>query len=283
MAPIMPFDSLAPGTPRPAALPRLWASLPVSRGFPVGLVLPIALLGVLELAVRLGWVPGRLLPPPTEVARTLVELAHNGLAAHVLVSVLRVATGFALGAVLGVVVGSFVGLSRRAEALFDPSLQALRAIPSLAWVPLLLLWLGIDELPKVALIALGSFFPVYLNLVSSIHNVDRKWVEVGQMYGLSGASLVRRILLPASLPGLFTGLRAGLGLSWMFLVAAELIAATRGIGYLLSDGRETGRADIVVAAIVLLAVLGKISDGALKAVERRLLCWRDVYSTRGEA
>jgi sulfonate transport system permease protein len=279
----MPFDALAPGTPRSAGWARLWARVPVMRRFPSGLVLPLVLLAALELGARAEWIPARLLPPPSEVARTLIELAGNGLLGHVLVSVLRVAAGFALGAVLGVAVGSLVGLSRRAESFLDPSFQCLRAIPSLAWVPLLLLWLGIDETPKVVLIALGSFFPVYLNLVSSIHNVDRKWIEVGQMYGLQGLGLVRRILLPAALPGLFTGLRTGLSLSWMFLVAAELIAATRGIGYLLSDGRETGRPDIVLAAIVLLAVLGKISDSALKWVENRLLRWRDVYITQGGA
>ena len=249
----------------------------------MGLLVPVICLGALELGVRLDWLSGRLLPPPSQIASTFVDLAAQGLPGHVAVSVLRVAAGFALGALLGVAVGSAVGLSRRTEALLDPSFQALRAIPSLAWVPLLLLWLGIDELPKLALIALGSFFPVYLNLVAGIRNVDRKWIEVGQMHGLHGLVLVRRILLPASLPALFTGLRTGLSLSWMFLVAAELIAATRGIGYLLSDGRETGRPDIVVAAIVLLAVLGKLSDSALKAIEERLLRWRDVYLPEGRA
>ena len=125
--------------------------------------------------------------------------------------------------------------------MLDPTLQGLRAIPSLAWVPLLLLWLGIDEAPKITLIALGAFFPVYLNLVAGVRNVDRKLVELGESIGLTPAAMVRRIFLPAALPSLFTGLRAGLGLSWMFLVAAELIAATSGLGYLLTDGRETGR------------------------------------------
>jgi sulfonate transport system permease protein len=281
--PSMPFDSLAPGAPRRTALPHPRAWLPKVRRWPIGLLVPVVMLAALELAVRMGWIVGRLLPPPSEIARTLVELSGQGLAGHVAVSVLRVAGGFAAGALLGMVAGCVVGLSRRAEALLDPSFQGLRAIPSLAWVPLLLLWLGIDELPKLVLIALGSFFPVYLNLVAGIHNVDRKWIEVGQMHGLHGAALVRRILLPAALPGLFTGLRSGLSLSWMFLVAAELIAATRGVGYLLSDGRETGRPDIVVAAIVLLAVLGKLSDSGLKALERRVLGWRDVYITQGDA
>ncbi len=172
-----------------------------------------------------------------------------------------------------------VGLSRRTEALLDPTFQALRAIPSLAWVPLLLLWLGIDEAPKITLIAIGAFFPVYLNFVAGIQNVDRKLVEVGGIYGLTGYRLIARIFLPAALPNLFTGLRTGLSLSWMFLVAAELIAATRGLGYLLTDGRETGRADLVIVAIIVLALLGKTSDSLLRWLEDRLLGWRDVHDS----
>jgi sulfonate transport system permease protein len=173
-----------------------------------------------------------------------------------------------------------VGLSRHAEAIFEPTFQALRAIPSLAWVPLLLLWFGIDETPKITLIAIGAFFPVYLGLVSGIRNVDRKLIELGEMYGLSGPALARRIVLPAALPSLFTGLRNGLSLAWMFLVAAELIAATKGIGYLLTDGRETSRPDVVLAAIFLLAILGKLTDGALKWLETRKLAWSDSLATR---
>jgi len=170
-----------------------------------------------------------------------------------------------------------VGLSQRAERLLDPSFQALRAIPSLAWVPLLLLWLGIDEAPKIVLIAIGAFFPVYMGVASGFRDVDRKLVEVAQMAGLSGVPLVRRVLLPAAMPSVMTGLRNGLSLAWMFMVAAELIAATRGLGYLLTDGRETGRADIMLAAIVLLALLGKLSDTGMQRIERHWLSWRDTF------
>jgi sulfonate transport system permease protein len=130
------------------------------------------------------------------------------------------------------------------------------------------------------MIAIGAFFPVYLAVHAGIRDVDRKLVEVGEMYGLSGVELVRRIFLPAALPSLFTGLRTGLSLAWMFLVAAELIAATRGLGYLLTDGRETSRPDIVIAAIILLALLGKISDSGLKLLEQRSLAWRDSFGAR---
>jgi sulfonate transport system permease protein len=248
-----------------------------------GLVLPLALLVLLEVLVRVGWIPAHQLPAPSHIGQTLWWLAAGGeLWGHIGVSLARVAAGFVIGAALAVLIGAWVGLSRRAESYLEPSFQALRAIPSLAWVPLLLLWLGIDETPKVVLIALGAFFPVYLALLAGIRNVDRKLVEVGRLHRLSGVALTRRILLPAALPSLFTGLRGALSLSWMFLVAAELIAATRGLGYLLSDGRETSRPDLVIAAILLLALLGKLSDSLLKAIETRALHWRDSFAG-GEA
>ena len=255
-------------------LPSLRPSLANLRGWAV----PLALLLGLETLVRSGILPAHQMPAPTQVAQTLFNLAVSGeLLRHINASLLRVAAGFLIGAGLAIVIGTWVGLSRRAEAYLEPTFQALRAIPSLAWVPLLLLWLGIDETPKVVLIALGAFFPVYLALLAGIRNIDRKLVEVGQLYQLSRFALVRRILLPAALPNLFTGLRGALSLSWMFLVAAELIAATQGLGYLLSDGRETSRPDLVIAAILLLAVLGKLSDSLLKYWETRALSWRDSY------
>lgn len=246
----------------------------------LGAALPLAFLVGLELAVRQGWVAAHLLPPPSEIARTLLALADQGLTGHVLVSTTRVLAGFLAGAGLAIALGVWVGLSRRAEALLDPSFQALRAIPSLAWVPLLLLWLGIDEGAKLALIAIGAFFPVYMGVASGLRDVDRKLVEVAEMAGLGPIALARRVLLPAALPAVWTGLRNGLSLAWMFMVAAELIAATRGLGYLLTDGRETGRADIVLAAIVLLALMGKLTDSGMQALENRWLSWRDTVATR---
>lgn len=249
---------------------------------PVGLWLPLVVLAAWELISRLGLVAPHLLPPPSALAQTAYGLALDGsLFAHTIASSGRVAAGFALGASLGLAIGALVALNRAIESIFDPSLQALRAVPSLAWVPLLLLWLGIDLAPKLTLIAIGTFFPMYLATVASLKNVDRKLVEVGIQLGLSPVTLLRKIYLPASLPGLMTGLRSSLGLGWMFLVAAELIAATSGLGYLLTDGRETGRADLVLVAIIALALLGKFSDGLLVAIERRVLRWRDVADLQG--
>ncbi|WP_460123232.1 ABC transporter permease [Pseudomonas sp. S2_C03] len=257
------------------------APLPLSNAWRLrlkGLAVPVLILLLLEFVVRIGWLPSYQMPAPSEIALTLGDLAEGPLWKHISASLLRVLLGFAIGASLALVFAAWVGLSREAEAWLEPTFAGLRSIPSLAWVPLLLLWLGIDETSKIVLIAIGAFFPVYLNGVAAIRNIDRKLVEVGQMYGFSHLRLVRRILLPAALPGLFTGLRSGLSLAWMFLVAAELIAATRGLGYLLSDGRETSRPDIVLAAIIVLALLGKLSDGLLAGLEKRLLTWRDTFN-----
>jgi len=244
--------------------------------WPIGALLPVLFFSFLEVSAAFNLIPTRLLPPPSEIVHTLFALASRDLFSHVAISTVRVLAGFAIGALLALFCGVLVGVSRRAEALLDPSFQALRAIPSLAWIPLLLLWLGIDETPKIVLIAIGAFFPVYINLVAGIRSVDRKLIEVGLVQRWSSHQLIGRILLPAALPYLFTGLRTGLSLSWMFLVAAELIAASKGIGYLLSDGRESSRPDIVLVAILLLATLGKLSDSLLKYIEARQLVWRDV-------
>lgn len=268
-------ESAAPGS-----LATTAASAPAGRSRWIGLVPPAVLLLFAEVAVRAGWVSANLLPAPTEVLQTLATLGPQELLRHMVASTGRVASGFAVGAGLGLVLGAVVGLSRRSEDLLNPTFQALRAIPSLAWVPLLLLWLGIDEASKVVLIAIGAFFPVYMGVSSGFRDVDRKLIEVGQMYGLGPVALVRRVLLPAALPPILTGLRNGLSLSWMFMVAAELIAATHGLGYLLTDGRETSRADIVLAAIFLLALLGQVSDTLMQKLEQRLLRWRDTLDTR---
>ena len=265
---------------RPAPVPRVQTVAPAPSATAwLGWLPPLLLLATLEAVVRLGWVPSHLLPAPSDLALTLYQLGSATVLQHVAASTGRVALGFAIGASLALLIGAAVGLKRPLEHLLDPSFQALRAIPSLAWVPLLLLWLGIDEAPKIVLIAIGAFFPVYLGVSSGLRDVDRKLVEVARMAGLGPGALARRVLLPAALPAIMTGVRHGLSLAWMFMVAAELIAATQGLGYLLTDGRETGRADLVLSAIVLLAVLGKLTDTAVQWWESRLLAWRDTFAT----
>lgn len=245
-----------------------------------GLLLPVPFFALVEIGARLGWFSAFLFPPPSVLARTFWHLAAAELWTHVGASLTRVALGFSFGAGLALVIGAAVGTSKRVELLLEPTFQGLRAIPSLAWVPLLLLWFGIGEPPKILLITIGAFFPVYLNLVSGIHNVDRKLIELAQVHHYSRLRLIRKVILPSTLPELFSGLRTGFSLAWMFLVAAELIAASEGLGFLLTDGRETSRPDLVIIAILLLALLGKLSDTLLTTLEGRCLSWRDTIATR---
>lgn len=243
----------------------------------VPLILPLGLVAAWFLVTSVTHLfPPYQLPPPEHVLETARELAKDGeLWRHVSASLFRVLSGFAIGAAVAVLLGTLVGLSRAAELVLDPTLQLVRNVPSLAWVPFLLLWMGIGESPKITLIAIGGFFPVYLNLVAGIHQTDRKLVEVGYVFGMRRFELVRRIVLPSALPYLLTGLRIGLGQCWLFMVAAELIASTRGLGFLLIDGQTTVRPDIMLVGIITLAILGKLTDALVRLVERRLLHWTD--------
>ncbi len=243
------------------------------------LIVPAGLLLLWQVVTVLGVFDPSQLPGPVDVLLAGWELqTTNQLLGHLAASISRVLWGFGVGGLLAIILGLAVGLSRNVEELLAPTIQALRAIPSLAWVPLLILWMGVDEGPKITLVAIGAFFPIYTNLHAGIRQIDRKLVEVGYAYGLRGLDLVRQIMLPASLPALLTGLRIGMAQGWLFLVAAELIAASRGLGFLLIDSQNTGRADIIVLSIVLLALLGKLMDWLLALLERRLLRWTDTFS-----
>jgi sulfonate transport system permease protein len=202
------------------------------------------------------------------------------LQSDVLSTVLRVVEGFALGSVVAIALGTLTGLSRRAEGALEPTLQALRTVPTLAWAPLLLLWLGIDEPPKVTLVAIGAFFPVYVNLVAGITGVDRKLVDVARVFDLSEWQIARRVILPAALPELLTGIRLGATQAWLFVVVAEFFGASSGLGFRLTDSQQSTRVDLMFVAIVVLAILGKLTDTIIRGVEGRLLRWRD---TIGEA
>lgn len=245
----------------------------------LGLMLPVTVAALWELAAALGWIEPRLLPPPSVVAASLAELWRTGdLAGHLWATLWRVAAGFGLGVVLATALGALTGFSTRARQILDPTMQALRAIPSIAWVPLFILWFGIFESSKVALIATGAFFPIYLALMTSIHGVDRKLVEVGRVYQLGPLALIRRILIPAALPAWLTGVRGGLGLAWMFVIAAELMGASEGLGYLLLDGQMVGNAAQILGALVLFAILGKATDSLIVFLTRRSVRWQDGFA-----
>ena len=267
-------------SPRPVLprLPRLFGDVGPARA----LLLPLLILALWQLAVNREFYSRGQLPPPLDVIAAGRELQDIGLLVpNVLASVQRVAIGWGVGAAAAIAIGLAVGFSRPVESFLAPTLNAFRAVPSLAWVPLFVLWLGIGDAPKLTLVALGAFFPVYTNLVSGVRQIDRKLVEVGRAYGLRGWSLTREILLPASFPSLATGLRLGLAQAWLFLVAAELIGTNRGLGFLLVDGQNSGRADIILLSIVLLALLGKSTDWLLARGERRLSRWSDTFRGAG--
>ena len=238
----------------------------------MGWILPIFLVLFWQAASSLGIIQAEWLPAPLTIAHTLYELGRSGeLWGHIGVTVLRVLIGFVIGAAAGTAAGALTGYSEKARRLFDPTLQALRNIPSMAWVPLFLLWLGIFEESKIALIATGVFFPVYLTLASGIEQVDRKLLEVGELFELDAGSQILRIILPAALPSWITALRSGLSLGWMFVVAAELMGASKGLVFLMYDAQQTSRADVIIASIVLFAILGKVSDGLLALSGTHLL------------
>lgn len=253
---------------------RFFLQLRWARGFALPLVLVIGW----EVLSRSGFFPPNLLPAPSAVLATIWDLASSGaLFRHIGITLYRVVLGFLLGSAAATLLGALTGYSRLFHDLLDPLLQSLRNIPSLAWVPLFILWMGIYETSKIALIAVGVFFPVYLNLMSGVQGVDRKLVEVGKVYRLNSLQLVRRVFLPATLPAYIVGLRSGLGLGWMFVVAAEIMGSSQGLGFLLIDGQTTGRPTIILASILLFAILGKLTDAILATVGKRLLYWQDSY------
>jgi sulfonate transport system permease protein len=242
----------------------------------LGMVVPLALLGIWQLVVNMGIYSRGQLHAPIDVWRAGVQLWDADLFwLNIRVSFERVLRGFGYGAFIAIALGLIVGLWSIARKIIDPALQAARTIPSLAWVPLFILWMGIGEQPKIMLIALGAFFPIYTNLVSGIEHVDRRLIEAAKAYGYKRHSLAWHVILPATLPSLMTGMRLGLAQAWLFLVAAELIGASRGLGFLLMDGQNSGRADVIVLSIILLAVVGKLCDFGLALVQNRLLRWAD--------
>ena len=258
--------------PRSRHLSRLAGSL-------VGFILPLSLLVIWYLASVSGLIKPYLLPPPSAVATTLWEMALNGrLARDLQASVMRWSVGFLFGGGLGLLLGSWVGLSRGAERALDTSVQMLRTVPFLAMAPLLIIWLGLDEAPKLTLVGLAAFFPVYINTFAGIRNVDRKLIEVGQVYQLSRAEMLTRVIIPAALPAVFTGVRYGLGVAWLALVVAELMGATRGLGFMLVEGREFVRIDVIVGGILLFSIVGKVVDLFVRLLEGRFLRWRDTFT-----
>jgi sulfonate transport system permease protein len=251
---------------RPLAAGRLADRLGRVAG---GAILPLAILALWQATTALGLFSVVQLPPPSMVVEASAELVERGaLGQYVAISTQRVVVGFAAGASLGLVLGAATGLAHGWDRLLGSTLGGIRAVPALAWVPLLILWLKIGEESKVTLIAIGAFFPVYTTVSGALRHVDRQLVEVGRAFGLRGVRLFTNVQLPAVLPSVVSGLRLALAQAWLFLVAAELIASSSGLGFLLVDSQNNGRVDRIFLAIVLLALLGKTTDAMVGIFDR---------------
>jgi sulfonate transport system permease protein len=254
------------------------------RSFVLPWLLPLGLLLVWQFLSATGIVSTAIVPAPSDIWEAARQLAERGeLQNDILVSLRRVAIGFCIGAFGGLIFGLAVGLFEPLHDLFDRSLQMIRTIPHLALVPLMILWFGIGEEPRLVLVAMGSLFPVYINTVGGIRNVDPKLIELGKSYGLGRAGLVWSIILPAALQPILVGMRYALGVAWLTLVVGETIASRDGIGYLVQNARELLRIDIIVLAIILYAIAGWLSDLITRLIERRLLRWHPSYADRVKA
>ncbi|RRV10212.1 ABC transporter permease [Pseudomonas sp. v388] len=242
------------------------------------LLSPVALLLLWELASQGGLIPQRVIAAPSQIGGTLWAMIISGeLGTHLWVSLQRALVGLGIGVGIGVVAALITGLSKRGEVILDSPMQMLRTIPSLALVPLFILWFGIGEFTKIALIVTGTTFPVYLNLFAGIRNIDPKLIEAANTLGLNRRELIWHVILPGAMPSFFVGLRYSLGISWLALVFVEQINTTAGIGFLASDARDFMRTDVIVICLLIYSVLGLLIDGLIRTLERFALAWRPSF------
>jgi len=239
---------------------------------------PLALLILWQIGCSTGWISSRTLAAPSQVIASFIDLTSDGsLQHHLLVSLGRVAKGMAVALVVGGSLALLAGLSRTGEYVIDAPMQMLRTLPVLALIPFFIIWFGIGEVPKVALVAVAAVFPIYLTLYSGIRGVDPKLIELAKIIGLSRGAMIRHVILPGALPTALVGVRYSLGISWLILVAAEQVNASSGIGYLMNDARDFMRIDILVVGLLIYACLGLIVDILVRWLERRLLGWRPSF------
>ncbi|MGN9907438.1 ABC transporter permease [Phytohabitans sp. LJ34] len=258
----------------PARKPRrrLGPGRPIPFGAAVG---PLLLLTVWTVGSATGWIDSRTLSAPWTVVTTAGDLVADGrLPDNLAVSARRAGLGLAIGTAVGTVMAVISGLSRWGEAILDGPIQIKRAIPALALVPLLILWLGIGEQMKVTTITLGVFVPVYIHTHNGLRGIDSRYVELGESMRLRPSVFVRRIVLPGALPGFLLGMRFAVVGAWLSLVVVEQINSTSGIGYMMDLAREYGQTDVIIVGLVLYGLLGLLSDGAVRLVQRRALSWR---------
>ena len=258
--------------------PLLLAAVALGRAALEYLWLPLAAIAVWQLASAAGLVPSVAMPSPVRVAQAFLVLLSSGeLARHVAVSLARVLAGSTAAAALAIGLGVAVGLSPRVERSTDLVLQVLRPIPPIAWIPLAIVWFGIGELSKLYIIFLGAFFPILVSVVAGIRQTEHRFVELARVLGIPRARFVRHVVLPGATPVIMSSLRVGLGVAWMCVVAAELIAASQGVGYLIMDARQLSQPDVVLVGMITIGLVGKAMDVILTRVERRVVGWKIVY------
>ena len=241
-------------------------------------LIPVSLVVIWEWAVWSAWWPPTLIAAPSEVVVNFFRLAVDGdLFFHSSVSLQRLLLGFLVGSTAGIFLGALVGLSRVIERAVEPTVQMLAPIPVVAWIPLLIILFGIGEASKVALIAVGTFFLIFLQTVQGIRGTDEKFIEVAAVFNKPTRRLMTDVLLPSALPHILTGLRAAFGLSWILLIVAEIIASSAGLGWLIWDARNFSRPDDMIVGMIVVGILGKLSDQALVALQTWLLRWRQSF------
>ncbi|MEU1117901.1 MULTISPECIES: ABC transporter permease [unclassified Streptomyces] len=283
--PAPPVPGPTPGAPAPG--PDLVALIPASRRrtrVPRWLRRtsgPLALLALWQVLSATGVLAGDVLASPGTVARVAGDLIREGSLPNAMgVSLQRVALGLLFGTAVGTALALVAGLFRLGEDLVDASVQMLRTVPFVGLIPLFIIWFGIGEAPKIAIISLGVSFPLYLNVYAGIRGVDAQLIEAGESLGLSRWGLVRHVILPGALPGAMTGLRYSLGVSWLALVFAEQVNADAGIGFLMVQARDFLRTDVIVVCLVVYAFLGLSADFVVRTLERLLLQWRPTFTGR---
>ncbi|MFM0416240.1 ABC transporter permease subunit [Paraburkholderia aromaticivorans] len=240
---------------------------------------PALVLVLWQVAARVGLIAPQVLPAPSSVAASALDLARNGdLFIHLGVSLLRAATGFAIGGTIGLALGILVGFSPLAQALLDRSIQMVRAIPFLAMLPLVIVWFGVGEAAKIFLVALAVLFPIYINTMLGIRQIDPKLMELAKVIGLNRSAVVRRIILPGAMPSILTGVRYALAHAWLALVIAETLATTKGIGFLAMDAREFLQTNVILLTIIIYAIVGVVADALVRLLEARFLSWHANYA-----
>lgn len=246
----------------------------------IGWLLPLAIIAVWEVLSRVGFIAGNVLPAPSAVLEAFWRLLLSGeLVRNIGVSAVRALSGFAIGGSIGFALGLANGVSTLSRGVTDTTLQMIRNVPHLALIPLVILWFGIDEEAKLFLVALGVFFPIYVNTLLGIQSVDPQLVEMGRIYGMTRSQLFLRVILPGALPAIFVGLRYALGIMWLTLIVAETISASSGLGYMAMQAREFLLIDVVVLSILIYALLGKFADSLARLLERLSLQWHPAFQT----